>query len=104
MNKALANEFFKELIDYNKDEWRDQAICNGMDPNTFFTDIGNGQQDQSRLAVALDACGRCPVTEQCLDFALKNNIHQGIYGGSIYSRYRRGWVNLLDPKKEVKRK
>jgi WhiB family redox-sensing transcriptional regulator len=102
--KSLANDFFKELIDYNTAEWRGQAVCNGMDPNMFFTDTGDGEQDKSRMAIALDACNRCSVTEECLSFAIKNGIKHGIYGGRTYSKYRRGWVSQIDKNQEIRRK
>jgi len=104
MVKSLAAEFFKELIDYNTDSWRDQAVCNGMDTNMFFTDTGDGEQDASRMNLAVDACSRCTVTDQCLNFAMKNNITKGIYGGRTYSKYRRGWVSIIDKEAEIIKK
>lgn len=104
MVKNLVNEFFKELIDYNTDNWRDQAVCNGMDTNMFFTDSGDNVQDQSRIKLAADACGRCTVVDQCLNFAVKNSITKGIYGGRTYSRARRGWVSIIDKEAKVIRK
>lgn len=97
--KSLANEFFKELLDYNTDSWRGQAACKDMDVNIFFNDLGDGQQDKSRLRVALEACESCSVVDECLQFAQKNNLIHGIYGGSRYVKNRRRWVNLLEERK-----
>ena len=33
------------------------------------------------MAEALRICGQCPVREACLDYALKNQIQHGVWGG-----------------------
>lgn len=55
--------------------WRAFAACAGQDPELFFP----GQGGDARTAKAI--CARCPVADICLDVALRNNEHHGIWGG-----------------------
>jgi WhiB family redox-sensing transcriptional regulator len=62
------------------EEWVKYAACNGTDPEIFFSDT-NGNS-----ALAKSICGTCPVSEECLEFALKyhtknNDYAHGIWGG-----------------------
>jgi WhiB family transcriptional regulator, redox-sensing transcriptional regulator len=62
--------------------WQDRAACRGMDVLLFF-----GPDDQAdpereiREAKAKAVCALCPVRGQCLDYALRNSIRNGIWGG-----------------------
>lgn len=51
--------------------WRASAACRDA-LHLFF---GAGTAD------AKDLCRRCPVTAQCLRFALDNNCSEGVWGG-----------------------
>src|SRR5438067_1814886 len=55
--------------------WRDQAACLGADPDLFFPQRGESAEP------AREICARCPVREACLDYALRNAITHGIWGG-----------------------
>lgn len=65
--------------------WMDDAACQGMNLNTFFPDTPglNPQIIQAKLA-----CLNCPVKNDCLDHALKNNEH-GIWGGTTEQQRKR---------------
>ena len=54
--------------------WWPRAACKGTDQSLFFAD------DSESIAAAKAVCARCPVREQCLDFALQGR-HYGIWGG-----------------------
>lgn len=56
-------------------EWQKDALC--ADSGLDFFEIKN--KGQARLAQAV--CAECPVREDCLTFAQKNNIRDGIWGG-----------------------
>lgn len=58
-------------------EWMDDAACNGMDGNTFFPERG----ENNKLASAKAICSRCLVKDECLNFALENDIYHGVWGG-----------------------
>jgi len=51
------------------------AACANEDTNTFFSD---SIQD---IRQALDICNHCPLKNECLEDALKNNEY-GIWGGT----------------------
>jgi len=62
--------------------WQDGAACVGMDPRLFFGPDGErGQEREIREAKAKAICALCPVCAQCLDYALRNSIKYGIWGG-----------------------
>lgn len=55
--------------------WQDDAACYGMDPDLFHPGVG---QTAGR---ARAVCSTCPVTADCLRFAVDNELTAGIYGG-----------------------
>lgn len=61
-------------------DWRDLGACNGEDPDLFAPDGTTGHW-ALRTAQAKTICGRCPVREQCLEWALDTRQEYGIYGG-----------------------
>jgi WhiB family redox-sensing transcriptional regulator len=70
------------------DDWREHAACRDEDPELFFplSEIGPGarQADEAKAV-----CARCPVREQCLEYALDNGLDHGIFGGLTESERRR---------------
>lgn len=67
--------------------WRDKARCRGMDPELFFPVGASGPAlEQSERAKAI--CTRCPVSNQCLEWALETNQHDGIWGGKTEDERR----------------
>ncbi|MGP3979842.1 WhiB family transcriptional regulator [Streptomyces sp. KR80] len=60
--------------------WRQDAACRNADPELFFP-IGNSGPAAVQVQQAKALCRRCPVTDQCLDWALENNQESGIWGG-----------------------
>jgi WhiB family transcriptional regulator, redox-sensing transcriptional regulator len=58
------------------------AACRGMEAPLFFgPDDETRPEREIREAKAKAVCQRCPVREQCLDFALGNSVRYGIWGG-----------------------
>lgn len=70
--------------------FRDRGACRekGVDPRIFFP-TGNS----SELSQARKVCGRCPVTKECLEFALKYG-EDGVWGGTS-ERERRGMTRRM---------
>lgn len=62
------------------DSWRDQGACRTDDPNLFAPEGTAGKWAQI-IAAAKAVCNRCPVIEDCLQWALDNREPHGIYGG-----------------------
>ncbi|MFF7458497.1 WhiB family transcriptional regulator [Kitasatospora sp. NPDC008115] len=68
--------------------WRESARCRGTDPELFFP-IGSGtsfptlvQSDEAKAV-----CARCPVSRQCLEWALDAPV-EGIWGGTTETERR----------------
>jgi WhiB family redox-sensing transcriptional regulator len=62
--------------------WREKASCKGIDPNVFVPNENNGLTGRTTYATARDFCKRCIVVEECLMFALKENMEFGMFGGT----------------------
>jgi WhiB family redox-sensing transcriptional regulator len=60
--------------------WRAQAVCRTTSPDArtrtepFFEPNGSYKEAQA-------ICATCPVTAECLDFAVKNGEEDGVWGG-----------------------
>ena len=62
-------------------DWRHHAACRETDPELFFP-IGNTGPALLQIEEAKAVCQRrCPVTEQCLRWALDTNQTDGVWGG-----------------------
>ncbi|MGE2723554.1 WhiB family transcriptional regulator [Mycolicibacterium pulveris] len=57
--------------------WRLRAACIGVDPDLFFPDPGDSILAQRAKAV----CDGCPVSDECLAFALARHEMFGVWGG-----------------------
>jgi WhiB family redox-sensing transcriptional regulator len=66
-----------DLWDYPfpSDEWIKKAQCSGVDVSLFFPPNG------VRPRKALKMCDGCSVRQECLEWALDNNVHFGVWGG-----------------------
>ncbi|MFB7470309.1 WhiB family transcriptional regulator [Kitasatospora sp. NPDC056184] len=69
--------------------WRESARCRGADPELFFP-IGSStsfptlaQSDEAKAV-----CGRCPVSRQCLEWALDAAPVEGVWGGTTEAERR----------------
>ncbi|WP_171107978.1 MULTISPECIES: WhiB family transcriptional regulator [unclassified Streptomyces] len=71
----------------NATYWRERAACLRVDPDLFFP-IGSGDLTLEQIDEAKAVCGRCPVVEQCLDWAVRAGHVEGIWGGSTESERR----------------
>jgi WhiB family transcriptional regulator, redox-sensing transcriptional regulator len=68
-------------------DWRDRARCLDEDPDLFFP-IGSTGPAIVQADRAKSVCRRCPVIEQCLDWALANYQDSGIWGGTTEEERR----------------
>ena len=57
--------------------WRDRAACRGVDLEVFFPGRGEPAEPARQI------CARCPVRQQCLDYAIGHGIVHGIWGGLV---------------------
>ena len=64
-------------------EWLDEIACADLTPEVAFQSAG--QKPHPELVAA---CGRCPVREQCLEYALTRPVEHGYVGGLSASQRR----------------
>ena len=57
------------------------AACRGLDPDVMFP-VGNGKQAQIAIDRAKRVCARCPVLDQCREWALATSEEFGVWGGT----------------------
>lgn len=56
--------------------WADLAVCKETDPEAFYVEKGGNTKP------AKDTCARCPVTAECLEYAL---AHASVTGFGVVS-------------------
>lgn len=60
------------------DGWRDKAACKGTDPNDWFPERYSSAHETKMARMCFE---KCPVQEECLDYALVNVETLGMWGG-----------------------
>lgn len=60
-----------------------RAHCVGKSPDVFFPSDGVGVLRAQKI------CANCPVSEECLEYALANHISHGVWGGASERQRRR---------------
>jgi WhiB family transcriptional regulator, redox-sensing transcriptional regulator len=63
--------------------WMEFGSCREHPPNVFFPVDGVGVEVAKRI------CAKCPVREQCLEYAVENRIEHGVWGGTSERGRRR---------------
>ena len=64
-------------------EWMRRGNCREEPPSLFFPSDGTG------VDLARQVCEACPVKEPCLEYALRNRIDHGVWGGTSERERRR---------------
>ncbi|HUP86173.1 MAG TPA: WhiB family transcriptional regulator [Acidimicrobiales bacterium] len=64
-------------------EWMADGNCRDAPPSLFFPNDGAGVETARQL------CATCPVKEACLEYALRNRIDHGVWGGASERERRR---------------
>jgi WhiB family transcriptional regulator, redox-sensing transcriptional regulator len=67
------------------DDWATRARCRGMDAELFFA------RNLHDARPAIRACNGCDVRNQCLDYAVTQEIEIGVWGG-LTERQRRAYT------------
>jgi WhiB family redox-sensing transcriptional regulator len=66
----------------NKVAWMEDAACAGEDIVLFFGEDGERQPERDiRERQAKQVCAVCPVSRDCLDYALTTGQAAGMWGG-----------------------
>ena len=61
--------------------WVEFAACRGIAVREETSDHFFPTSESQMTDLAKEKCPTCPVRAQCLDFALRNHIENGIWGG-----------------------
>lgn len=69
-------------------DWRQKAACRDMDGELFFP-IGVGGLADIQTREAKSVCTRCPVMDQCLQWAVATRQDSGVWGGLSEEERRR---------------
>ena len=64
-------------------DWMSRGNCRDHPPSTFFPSDGVG------VDVARRICATCPVKTPCLEYALRNGVDHGVWGGTSERERRR---------------
>lgn len=70
-------------------DWRHRAACRDEDPELFFPVGAAGPVPQRDIDRARAVCARCPVREQCLQWATDSGEDFGVWGGHSDSERRK---------------
>lgn len=63
-------------------DWQYKGACNGVDTELFYLPHNaRGAEKLQQIKEAKAVCAKCPVIEQCLNFAIKTEEPHGIWGG-----------------------
>ncbi len=63
--------------------WMAKGNCRQVHPSVFFPSDGVG------VDIARQVCADCPVKAPCLEYALRNRIDHGVWGGASERERRR---------------
>ena len=63
--------------------WMARGNCATQHPDTFFPSDGVGVENAKRV------CEGCPVQKRCLEYALRNRVDHGVWGGCSERQRRR---------------
>jgi len=65
--------------------WRNRGACRGLSTAVFYPDSDRDEEAGEAKAV----CAMCTVRQHCLDYALDNREHEGVWGGATERERRR---------------
>ncbi len=66
------------MIDLSVTPWREAAACLETETEVnFFPD----REDLAAIAKAKAVCSTCPVSSDCLTWAIESNQTEGVWGG-----------------------
>ena len=78
----------------NREDWFNQANCQGVDSNLFFPDLETKQfPDPARI---IQYCKECSVADDCLDYCLSAKGEEEGYWGGTFSEQRRHLLKIRE--------
>ncbi|MGA5065377.1 WhiB family transcriptional regulator [Streptomyces exfoliatus] len=82
--------------------WHTHGACHGMDVEDADAVFFPLPRDHEAIAEAKELCGWCPVSSDCLNYALENVLKEGIWGG-LTEAERRPWHDGLPQRLDYRR-
>lgn len=82
---ATVHEDFEDITSIGDLPVFESAVCASVDPEIFFPE--RGKTSSVKKAKAL--CLRCRHASDCREFAIRNNIRDGIWGGMTFQDRRK---------------
>jgi len=79
----MENEMSAFMNPDDERPWAARSECRGEDPTIFFP----GTDDDPAIGLAI--CARCPVRQECLEYAIEARERYGIWGGTTERQRRR---------------
>lgn len=84
--RTPVSGLFAKPVVPQEPNWRDRdntidwsaAAYRGQNPDLWFPERGAAE---ATYQAAIDVCNRCPIRQQCADYAIENNEIHGIWGG-----------------------
>lgn len=70
----IVSDHQEFLVNMNE-SWRNKAVCRTTKTINWF------DEDKHQIKMAKEACRKCPVADQCLEFAVRNQERFGVWGG-----------------------
>lgn len=70
--------------------WRPKAACRGYETDLFFP-IGTTGPALEQIEQAKAVCQDCPVSAECLEYALRTHQDAGVWGGMDEDERRTLW-------------
>ncbi|NEB01914.1 WhiB family transcriptional regulator [Streptomyces sp. SID13726] len=70
--------------------WQERGRCHGLPAKEIDELFFHAARDRAAIDAAKAICGSCPVKKACFDYALDNEIRQGLWGG-LTEDERRPW-------------
>lgn len=67
--------------------WQDKALCKGMTDKFFAPDV-RVKTGASFYREAIEVCKECPVRTECGEYAVKEEIMHGVWGGMTPNQRR----------------
>lgn len=81
------------LLDmFERPEWQLQAACRGSGAKDWFPAIDD------RIDALKQMCATCPVSRECLDYALRFDEAGGIWGGTAWVDRRKLRAHPVEPR------
>lgn len=68
--------------------WHNQASCVDVDPECFWPEPGEFPSGALAVCNGSDLQPVCPVRGECLEWALVNREHEGVWGGTTPNERR----------------